>query len=461
MFLFFFLCFLCKINAQQFSLSEITKAYKTRLESSPKEYSFIHTDRDIYNPGQECWFKVYLLNNDRDGIALSKVVYFMLCDESGKILEKQILKVNGKSTSSIISLPKDLKNGQYFLAATTMWMQNDKDNFFVKKIYITEASPKEKKIINKPDIAVGFFPESGNIVADFEQKIGVRSIDQEGKSIPVNIVIKNSKQEIIQSFSTDVNGLFSISFKAKDGETYNADCIDNARGIKKNIKLPLVEKNKFALTVNNQAEKKIFVGLGLPNDEILQKSNYYLLGNINGSVVFAETFKPSEDLKFVSLNKQNLPRGILQFILVNQTGKIIAERLVWVNTKDSLTNLSANIIGENKVRTNSEIVIDFNTQLKADLSLSIARLSLCDTTQLNINDFALLMPLLNAQLDYHPYQLKKIITNNTDADNLMLTNGWRKVNDVDLMKLEELIYSVEAGLFIAGTIKNSHSNWQS
>ncbi len=439
--------------SQTHSLEAVVKAFKQRMYNNPGEYSFIHTDRDIYIPGDELWYKIYLLNNNaEDSVALSKVCYLLLCNDKGEILQKQTIKVGAKSGHGMLSLPKSLPNGQYFLAGTTMWMQNAENNFLLKKIYITQAFDKKKAASNKNDVSIGFFPESGSFIADTEQKIGVRTIDQDGKSIAASVIVKNSKQEVVSAFNTDQFGMASFTLKTSVGQSYIAEVTDMARGIKKTTALPALQNFGFALSVNNQNSKKLFVGLSLNGTDEILKENYYLIGVMNGQIAVSETFKPSEDLNFIPFNKDPLPKGILQLILINQKGIALAERLVWIDKKDTVPEISVAVKGIAAKRTNSEIKINFPTGYNADLSVSIARLSMFDSTQLDIAAFALLMPLLNAQLDHHPYQLQKILINTSDADNLMLTNGWRKLNNVDIMKENAVKYAFEPGLFLAGTL---------
>jgi len=439
--------------SQTYSLETVAKALKQRLDNNPGEYSFIHTDRDIYIPGDELWYKIYLLsNNAADSAALSKVCYLLLCNNKGEILQKQTIKVAGKSGHGMLSLPKSLPNGQYFLAGTTMWMQNAQNNYLLKKIYVTQAFDKKKAAPDKNDVSMGFFPESGSLIAGTEQKIGVRTIDQDGKSIAASLIVKNSKQEVVSTFNTDQFGMASFTLKTSVGQSYVAEVTDMARGIKKTASLPALQNTGFGLSVNNQNPKKLFVGLSLNGADEILKENYYLIGVMNGQIAVAETFKPSEDLNFIPFNKDLLPKGILQLILINQKGIALVERLVWIDKKGLSPEISVAIKGVAAKRTNSEINISFPNGVNADLSVSIARLSMFDSTQLHINAFALLMPLLNAQLDHHPYELQKILNSTTDADNLMLTNGWRKLNNLDIMKDNEIKYAFEPGLFLAGTL---------
>ena len=439
--------------SQTYSLEDIAKALKQRIDNNPGEYSFIHTDRDIYIPGDELWYKIYLLNsNAADSVALSKVCYLLLCNDKGEILQKQTIKVGAKSGHGMLSLPKSLANGQYFLASTTMWMQNAQNNFLLKKIYITQASDKKMTVQNKNDASIGFFPESGSLIADMEQKIGVRTIDQDGKSIAASVVVKNNKQEIVADFNTDQFGMASFTLKTSIGQSYVAQFTDLVRGIKKTATLPALQNSGFGLSVNNQNPKKLFVGFSLNVPDEILKENYYLLGVINGQIALAETFKPSEDLNFIPFNKDHLPKGILQLMLINQKGIALAERLVWINKKDTVPEISVAVKGVAAKRSNSEININLPSGYNGDFSVSIARLSMFDSTQLDISAFKLLMPLLNAQLDHHPYQLQKILMNTSDADNLMLTNGWRKLNNVDMMKDNVIKYAFEPGLFLAGTL---------
>ena len=444
-------------KAQPYTLQQVTKAFVTKTENNPGEYSFIHTDRDVYTPGDELWCKIYFLNNNEDTNTLSKLCYLVLANAKGEVLQKLTVKVKGRSGSAVIAIPKNIANGQYFLAATTMWMQNTENNFLLKKIRVIQGD-QESQIKTKilPDVAAGFFPESGSILAKCEQKIGVRTMNEQGVSIDATVVIKNQHNKVIARLKSGKSGMASFTLIASEDEIYFAEITDEQRAITKKISLPLVLQHGAGLSVNSN-DKKIFVSLLLAGKDAEIKEDYFLLGSINGKLVLAETFKPTDDLTVVPLNKQQIPNGILKLLLVNKAGQAVAERLVWIMHLEGAASMDLKITGGGMRRTNQQMSINSPLLANADVSVRVSRLSFCDTTLLDIAAFSLLLPLLHAQLDHHPHQLKQILKDNNEADNLMLTTGWRKLYLTDLMKDDPLKYAFEAGIFLAGTLNKVSS----
>ena len=71
----------------------------------------------------------------------------------------------------------------------------------------TEIS-QEKHLTN-----IRFFPEGGDLVAGLNSVIGFEAADQHGRPVNVKGVIKNSADEIVDSFSTRHDGMGSFGLQ--------------------------------------------------------------------------------------------------------------------------------------------------------------------------------------------------------------------------------------------------------
>jgi hypothetical protein len=454
-----FLFFATNTRAQQFSLTQIKDAYTKRLDNTPKEFTYIHTDREIYIAGEELLFKTYLVSYPIvDTISISKVCYVYLCDNTGKIIQTQVLKVKDKSAYGIFSISKTIESGDYYVVATTMWMQNfnNKTSHF-KKISILKSSAEKTKTVAKKvkDIEVGFFPESGNLINGVDQKIGVRSLDENGASIDVLLNIKNSKGVVLQTFNTGAHGLASFTLNAEDNDTYTADCIYKKENITKKISLPIANSNTPTLTINNQ--KKIFIQLNVPLKQT--KENYFIVGSTNGTLIFAEEFDSSKSEKLLAINKTNLPAGILILHLINSKAQIIAQRFVWVGNDNGFIQPKLSITKSinKKKREKGEVSIDFLRNIDANISISVTRKNWSDTNQLNIFQYTQMLTALGNSIDFDKASLQQILKDKNSFDDFLIVNGWRKFNPINLLVDEPLNYTNENGIYVAGKITKAQS----
>ncbi len=112
------------------------------------EKVFVHTDRTVYAPGEDIWFKAYV-TNARDGhlMETSKNLHTELIGPAGDIIIQNIININKGAGTGDFALPEQLPAGKYQLRAYTNWMRNFGDNFvFAKAITITGNLPAGKPV---------------------------------------------------------------------------------------------------------------------------------------------------------------------------------------------------------------------------------------------------------------------------------------------------------------------------
>ena len=106
-------------------------SYKQRM---PVEKIYIHSDKPYYSAGDTLWYKSYLLSGDLDATAQSKLLYVELITDSGKVVTRQLLPVEGGISWGNISLDDKLfSEGTYRLKAYTNWMRNFGEPFLFEK----------------------------------------------------------------------------------------------------------------------------------------------------------------------------------------------------------------------------------------------------------------------------------------------------------------------------------------
>src|SRR5664279_2995074 len=105
-------------NPQQIELAE---RLQSLANNAVPEIAYIQTSKDIYEIGEDLWFKVYLLDaHSLVPSLLSKTLYLQLLNESTKkaVWEEKYEIQNGFSSGRVF-LTKTLPEGDYLLAAYT------------------------------------------------------------------------------------------------------------------------------------------------------------------------------------------------------------------------------------------------------------------------------------------------------------------------------------------------------
>jgi uncharacterized protein YfaS (alpha-2-macroglobulin family) len=108
------------------------------------EKVYLHIDRDCYYPGDDIWFKAYLIEAS-DGLLSnhSNNLHIELISPASKIIESRIIRLNEGLGNGDFRLPENLKSGNYRLRAYTNYKRNFDDQlFFNKNITVINSSDK-------------------------------------------------------------------------------------------------------------------------------------------------------------------------------------------------------------------------------------------------------------------------------------------------------------------------------
>ena len=205
------LTFLCSAYAQSYSPQQIELAERLHslANNAPPEIAYVQTSKDIYETGEDLWFKVYLLDAQYLVPSLrSKTLYLQLLKEDTKkaICEEKYEIQNG-FVNSRVYLESTLQEGDYLLAVYTQnsYFNNNPEFKAVRRIKI------------KTDIS-----SSGPITAKFEKAvfddsdtIRINVSTSLHNSTPANItatlVQENKKIQIVLA-TADSLGYADINF---------------------------------------------------------------------------------------------------------------------------------------------------------------------------------------------------------------------------------------------------------
>jgi hypothetical protein len=118
-----------------------------------REFLYLHTDRTLYQPGENVWFRAYLTDGQlRLNTPQSDVVSVQLLGPGGETISTNNVFRTGASHDGYINLSPQLKGGRYMIRAYTNWLGNfGPERFFTKYIYVQS--------IVKPNLLLDLEPE--------------------------------------------------------------------------------------------------------------------------------------------------------------------------------------------------------------------------------------------------------------------------------------------------------------
>lgn len=287
-----------------------------------KEKTYIQTNHVFYKPGEEMFFKIYIVQAESQLPAdQSKVVNFELVDPSGTVVKKDKYAITNGHAEGYYYFGNEMKGGIYKMRAYTDWMKNETGkNIFEKEITLQKiVSPR---ILMKLDFPKKGYGAGDDVLADFS----MRSLS----NLPIpfyeaNFTVMRQGEKINEgTLITDKEGKYLLKFKLPE-VLKSSDALLNIKvnfdgfteSISRNI--PIVLNNldlKFmpeggtfingidqniAFKVLDEFEKPVDAVLGIYNQnhqKLTEVSAYnfgmgsFYLNPKNGERYYAKVLKP-------------------------------------------------------------------------------------------------------------------------------------------------------------------------
>jgi len=313
--------------------------------------------------------------------------------------------------------------------------------------------------------SIQIFPESGELVNNILSKTGFKILSPNGLGKKAKIKVVEENQTTVADFETNSLGMGSIPLVLQTGKKYVATALFED-GSSTSASLPPVQNSGYVLTVNSVLKDKIAAQLSATAD-LVNGKDIYLVAQYNGLVLHAAKQKLNGTEILFNIPKKNLPSGVLQLSILTDQMVPIVERLVFnYNTTSTLLPVAVELnklsfTTRDKVIANLSVKYDdSDTTRFAALSASVVNLSKVDSTTNRYYSSIVSELLLKSDLrgfierpNYYFEDLTNIRL--TELDNLMLIQGWRKLDWKNYTSTATAAFLPEKGLTIAGTIKKT------
>lgn len=426
--------------AQTNKLNEITSSYTVYNKHQLIEKIYIHTDRSYYFCGNILWFKTYLTNAANNRLlSLSKVVYVEVLDKlHHPVLLAKVAIENGTGSGSF-DLPSSIESGNYELRAYTNWMKNDSpDHYFKKMITIVNTTRNLDSFLVHSSVQYfsQFFPEGGNLVNGLTSIIAFKVNDNYGNGIDCEGVVTDESNDTVTHFKSSHSGMGRFFLTPQNGKHYTGFItLRDGKVIKNN--LPDAYDKGYVMHTSDTDVNTLKIIVLSAN---ITSSNGYLIAETRQHIDFAKQLHFENNQAFFIINKDSLANGMAQITFFNGEGQPICERLYFKKPKNKML-IQAKADQQNYNRR-SKINVDFTTvnqsgdSLKGNLSVSVYRLdSLNQPSHENIFSYLWLSSNCKGDIeDPNYYFTNNDSQTNTDLDNLLLTQGWRRFDWKNILK---------------------------
>jgi hypothetical protein len=429
------------------------------------EKVYLHLDRESYYPGDDMWFKAYLIDASERLLSSNSInLHIELISPDSKIIDSRVIKLENGLGNGDFKLAAKLQSGRYRLRAYTNYMRNFGDQFFFNKdIAIINSSDAEKAFSDGTNFArtkpeLNFFPEGGSLVENVASRVAFKAVDDNGYGQNVSGEVYSSAGEKVTEFKSTHNGMGLFSLDPAAGLKYFA-LIRNRNGDSIKYEIPKSFPKGVVINVsNNQAGQLSLIFKTNPETFPLVTA-HDLSVTVSARNIIHKTysFRMKSLNSFLNIPTQDLPDGIIMLTLSGADNIPLCERLVFIRNKDEVKVK----VETNKTEYKQRDSVSVKISLKADSAISQdAFLSLSATDNIFTDDSSAFPSTISswfllesdvrgpiAEPSYYfdpsnPDRLK-------DLDLLLLTQGWRDFE----WKYKTMNYPPENGFTISGRVR--------
>ena len=428
------------------------------------EKIYLHIDRELYSPGDDIWFKSYLVSGINNKLIPGyKNIYIQLVSDSGVVVDSKLLLSRDGTAHGDFQLSETIRDGNYTVRAFTKYLENfGEESFFHKKVVIS-GSKNSLEIAaetSEPEpvkIDVSFLPEGGNLILNAINHIAFKAIDEKGKGISVKGKVVDETGEEVVSFRSTYKGMGKFIMMPQEGKQYFA----------------LVEKfpdfsyqfepaQPNGLTLNYKPDGNYLLFTLTRNIKINVPQNYVLKASHKGIELFYSQITMNEFQHAQRLFKGLFPLGISKITVLDGQNNTVAERLIFVqNKEDKAIRLDLNkteFKTREKVKINVASLLPPTDTIDSKLSVTVVNEDYFSSTGNNqtIESYLLLDSELKGNIESPAtcFVDEKDILAEEKLDLVMMVNGWRSYywNDLEQYRGVELPNWADFGLSIKGNV---------
>lgn len=466
---------------------------RSRLMNAPvQEKVYLHLDNQCYYKGDTIWYKAYVVKADSLTYTdMSHILYVELLAPDGMLVERQQIIVSDKGyCDGDFVLRDSIYSGYYELRAYTRWMLNFRvsehhynrtdyecfynrqmaQDFFrqfdalysrVVPVYERPEEPGEyaaKYIVSRPKtrqekelkekLTVTFYPEGGQLVAGQLCTVAFEAVDEDGE-----------QQDVTGSlYVPDRTDSLNISTTHQGRGTFTVRVPENGRlkarfpwhGKQYSFDLPKSVTSGCALRVNAVDDnQRVLVSLG----GLSSGQEYGVAVLCRGTLRYFQTVSASPT---ISIDKKELPTGVNDLLVFDQSGQLLADRLFFVNHHDYSSQAVSVEMSKNTYEPFEQIELRFQAPDETrHLSIAVRDGATDEPTYDTGNMLTDL--LLGSELkgfvaypDYYFEADDKEHRRNLDI--LMMVQGWRRYDYHEMTNEQPLRYKPEQSMTVEGSV---------
>lgn len=462
-------------NANSLDTKTIMEKAVAFADSYPIEKVYLHFDNNSYYLGETLWYKAYVVTGGTRRATISKVLHVELWNQYGQKADEQLLKIEEGIACGQFNLKKRMLPGYYEVRAYTSWMRNWGDLNYFSRVFPFYAAPavggeykkelinfrldlsmKERPQVKYKSVDISFFPEGGNLVQGVWSKVAFRVRAEKEPFPDIKLKVYSANDKLIDTCSV-----------MHDGMGWFRYCPSKKNGY---VRFMYKGKN-YKFDLPNCAEKGVCMSLTPAVNDTLAVSLHrdsearvdtFTVGIIAGC-------RPYQALNVITNDKKvnlefplaDIPGGVAQLILMTSYGKILCERMFFVNRPSRYVNISVDNdfdILKPCEKVDFKLRVTGGDDRPVPTNLSVSVRSILNSDVQCEYDNARTNLLLSSEVRgyvHRPeyYFLPDGNVRTQELDLLLAVQGWKKYNWENLSFPSIPAYLPETSLQLSGRLK--------
>lgn len=208
------------LSTQLFAQEDALKQLNRFWQELPNEKVYVHTDRSLYELGEDIWFKAYVLDAKLLANSPSQILRVELLAPNGQIVKEHRLAIWEGSAQGDFKISTKAVGGIYKLRAYSLWQKNMPEALLFEK-ELTIKKQLLPDILMKLDFQRESYGAGSKVVADLE----LRSKDNKDLALHAfDYELRLAGKAVFRrSMKTELDGRAKIEFELpKDLNTADA-----------------------------------------------------------------------------------------------------------------------------------------------------------------------------------------------------------------------------------------------
>jgi hypothetical protein len=324
---------------------------------------YLSLNQSAYLPGDTIFYRANLVSSTNlVSIRDNTILHVLLKDQNERVVIKQAIRMRKGEGFNQMIIPFALPQGKYVLHA-----YNERDTgidekaLFKKDISIGSNGNKNE------NVGLNFYPEGKSFIAGLNQKIVVRGVPNR------NGTIYDQSMREVAKFSLDQFGSGFFSLIPQHGIALHAR-YDNDP---KTFLLPAAQSDGATITLTRQNDNAVHAIFQMPQNSTHRQNKIYLIGFQRHKIFYVTSFQ-MDDKPFVAIDiqKQEMPHGVVSFLLLTQDHKVLCERIIFNKSEDPPATIALDkrqYATREKITTTVKLPWKYDSLKRSVMSLTVVK----------------------------------------------------------------------------------------